>query len=152
MTSRKNALLWRLVIPVAIAVLPLTVGAQSGLTQSPDDILKHESYQTPPKDLADAVLAPRYLNVSLTNASPDKKWFVVVTRAGEKSIGLLVDGLVRQQEIVIKAIGERLKTVPGVAGATEVGEGDIVLVIDAASLIEKFGGRTFLSQSEAVAA
>ena len=76
MTSRKNALLWRLVIPVAIAVLPLTVGAQSGLTQSPDDILKQESYQTPPKDLADAVLAPRYLNVSLTNASPDKKFFV----------------------------------------------------------------------------
>src|SRR4029079_14828582 len=32
--------------------------------------------QTPPKDLADAVLAPRYLNVALTNASPDKKWFV----------------------------------------------------------------------------
>src|SRR4029079_8750954 len=32
--------------------------------------------QTPPKDLADAVLAPRYLNVALTNASPDKKFFV----------------------------------------------------------------------------
>src|SRR3954469_525730 len=76
MTPRKNALLWRLVIPVAIAVLPLTLGAQSGATQSPDDILKQQTYQTPPKDLADAVLAPRYLNVSLTNASPDKKWFV----------------------------------------------------------------------------
>lgn len=68
--------MWRLVIPVALAVLPLTLGAQGGLTQSPDDILKQETYQTPPKDLADAVLAPRYLNVSLTNASPDKKWFV----------------------------------------------------------------------------
>jgi len=71
----------------------------------------------------------------------DRKWFVVVTRAGDKSIGILVDALVRQQEIVIKAIGERLKNVPGVAGATEIGEGEIVLVVDAASLIERFGGK-----------
>jgi dipeptidyl aminopeptidase/acylaminoacyl peptidase len=41
-----------------------------------DDILKQESYATPPPELADAVLAPRYKNVALTNASPDKKWFV----------------------------------------------------------------------------
>ena len=74
MTPRKNAFVWRLVIPVAIAVLPLTLGAQNA--QSPDDVLKAQTYQTPPKDLADAVLAQRYLNVALTNASPDKKWFV----------------------------------------------------------------------------
>jgi len=76
MTPRKNALVWRLVIPVAIALLPLTLGAQNSATQSPDDVLKAQSYQTPPKDLADAVLAQRYLNVALTNTSPDKKWFV----------------------------------------------------------------------------
>src|SRR5436190_21947573 len=76
MTPRKSALVWRLVIPVALAILPLTLGAQSGPSSSPDDILKQETYQTPPKDLADAVLAPRYLNVSLTNASPDKKFFI----------------------------------------------------------------------------
>ncbi len=73
--------------------------------------------------------------------NPDDKYFVVVTRSGEKTIGVLVDSLVRQQEIVIKSIGERLKSVPGVAGATEIGESDIVLVIDVGSLIEKFGGR-----------
>ncbi len=71
----------------------------------------------------------------------DRKWFVVVTRAGEKSVGVLVDGLVRQQEIVIKSIGERLKSVAGVAGATEIGESEIILVIDVGSLIETFGGR-----------
>ena len=75
MTPRKSALMWRLVLPVAIAILPLTLGAQSG-GRSPDEILKADSYQTPPRELADAVLAPRYLNVTLTNASPDKKWFL----------------------------------------------------------------------------
>ena len=72
---------------------------------------------------------------------PDTKWFVVVTRSGEKIAGLLVDQLVRQQEVVIKSIGERLKTIPGVAGATEIGESEIVLVIDVGSLIDHFGGR-----------
>jgi len=73
--------------------------------------------------------------------SPDAKWFVVVTRSGEKVAGILVDSLVRQQEVVIKSIGERLKTIPGIAGATEVGEGEIVLVIDVGTLIDQFGGR-----------
>jgi two-component system chemotaxis sensor kinase CheA len=72
---------------------------------------------------------------------PDTKWFIVVTRAGEKTIGLVVDSLVRQQEVVIKSIGERLKSVPGIAGATEIGESDIVLVVDVGSLIDHFGGR-----------
>jgi len=72
---------------------------------------------------------------------PDTKWFVVVTRAGEKTVGLLVDALVRQQEVVIKSIGERLKTIPGIAGATDIGESDIVLVIDVGTLIDHFGGR-----------
>jgi len=41
-----------------------------------DATLKQETYATPPKELVDAVLAPRYRNVALTNASPDKKWFL----------------------------------------------------------------------------
>ncbi|HEX8173155.1 MAG TPA: chemotaxis protein CheA [Thermoanaerobaculia bacterium] len=72
---------------------------------------------------------------------PDTKWFVVVTKAGEKTAGLLVDALVRQQEVVIKSVGERLKTTPGIAGATEIGESEIVLVVDVGSLIDHFGGR-----------
>jgi two-component system chemotaxis sensor kinase CheA len=79
-----------------------------------------------------------------------KKWFVVVTRSGDKTVGLLVDGLVRQQEIVIKSIGLRLKSVPGIAGATEIGEGEIVLVIDVASLIDQFGGRARETRAQPV--
>ena len=75
MSSRKNAFVWRLVVPAVVAALPLSLVAQNSL-HTPDEVLKQESYQTPPKELADAVLATRYLNVSLTNASPDKKWFV----------------------------------------------------------------------------
>jgi two-component system, chemotaxis family, sensor kinase CheA len=80
----------------------------------------------------------------------DTKWFVVVTRAGEKTVGILVNALVRQQEVVIKSIGERLKTIPGIAGATEIGESEIVLVVDIGSLIDHFGGRARESRAQAV--
>jgi len=82
---------------------------------------------------------------------PDTKWFVVVTRSGEKSIGILVDSLVRQQEVVIKAIGERLNSIPGIAGATEIGESEIVLVVDVGSLIDRFGGKAREVRAGAVA-
>src|SRR5262249_35016182 len=78
MRAPKKTFAWRLGVPAVIAVLPLTLGAQSGPVRpnSDDDILRQESYQTPPKELADAVLATRYLNVNLSNPSPDKKWFL----------------------------------------------------------------------------
>ena len=76
MTPRKSGIVWRLVVPVAIAVLPLSLVAQSGAQRTPDDVLKGDGYQTPPRELADAVTALRYLNVSLTAISPDKQWFL----------------------------------------------------------------------------
>ncbi|HOQ60363.1 MAG TPA: prolyl oligopeptidase family serine peptidase [Vicinamibacterales bacterium] len=57
---------------------PPAAGAASAV-QPPlawtDAALQQETYAAPPKELADAVLAPRYRNVALSNASPDKKWF-----------------------------------------------------------------------------
>jgi dipeptidyl aminopeptidase/acylaminoacyl peptidase len=70
-----------LALSTALAQLPLVAQQRPELLQRDtgawaDEILKTESYVTPPKELADAVTIPRYLNISLTNASPDRKWFV----------------------------------------------------------------------------
>ena len=69
----------RLVPAAVLALCQLSLFAQSP-TQTKgswaDEILKQETYATPPAELADAVLAPRYQNVTLSNASPDKKWFL----------------------------------------------------------------------------
>jgi two-component system, chemotaxis family, sensor kinase CheA len=83
---------------------------------------------------------------------PDTKSFVVVSRSGERLVGIVVDGLVRQQEIVIKSIGERLKSVPGIAGATEIGENEIVLVVDVGSLVDSFGSTARRGRARAVSA
>jgi dipeptidyl aminopeptidase/acylaminoacyl peptidase len=61
---------------LALCGVPLL--AQGPLTNGSwaDEIIKKDGYATPPPELADAVLAPRHLNVTLSTISPDKKWFV----------------------------------------------------------------------------
>ena len=63
---------------LVLALCQLTLMAQSPAQNGSwaDEIIKTEGYATPPPELADAVLAPRHLNVSLSSLSPDKKWFV----------------------------------------------------------------------------
>lgn len=59
---------------------------------------------------------------------------VVVVRKGEKKVGLIVDTLIGQQEIVIKPLGELIGNIPVIAGATILGNGRISLIIDVSSL------------------
>jgi len=63
--------------------------------------------------------------------------YVVVVGVAERRLGLVVDRLVGQQEIVIKSIGEKLKSVTGIAGATELGDNEVVLVMDVEALIDE---------------
>jgi two-component system chemotaxis sensor kinase CheA len=65
------------------------------------------------------------------------KSFVVIAKVGNRRLGFVVDKLVGQQDIVIKALGKSLKNVRGFAGATELGDQRVGLVLDAAALIEE---------------
>jgi len=63
--------------------------------------------------------------------------FVVVATVGARKLGLVVDTLLGQQDIVIKSLGASLKGVRGFSGATELEERHVALVIDVAALIEE---------------
>ena len=65
--------------------------------------------------------------------------FVVVVGIGDKQLGLCVDGLAGEQEVVIKSLGTLLGTLPGLSGATILGDGRVALIVDLPKLIE---GRT----------
>jgi two-component system, chemotaxis family, sensor kinase CheA len=58
----------------------------------------------------------------------------IVVGAGRTAVGLVVDRIVGQQEIVVKTITDPLIHVDGVSGATELGDGRLVLILDAAAL------------------
>ncbi len=121
-------------IPLTAVEESLRIQAREIRTVEGREVLALRDLALPLVRLADAF-------GGLHSESPESKLFVVVTRSGEKLAGLVVDAIVRQREVVIKSIGERLENTPGIAGATEVGEGEIILVIDVGSLIEHFGGR-----------
>ena len=67
-------------------------------------------------------------------AKNDNK-FVIIINIGEKNIAIAVDDLYGEEEIVIKPLGEMLKDVQGIAGATITGDGKVVLILDIKSLI-----------------
>lgn len=63
------------------------------------------------------------------------KKYVVIAKIGEKEVGLLVDSLLGQQEIVIKSFGKTLKNTDEYIGATILGDGLVTLILDVAALI-----------------
>jgi two-component system chemotaxis sensor kinase CheA len=63
--------------------------------------------------------------------------FVIVVGLGEKRFGFLVDRLVGQQELVIKALDNHWGTVNCTSGASLLGNGKVVLILDAPSLIAR---------------
>jgi two-component system, chemotaxis family, sensor kinase CheA len=60
---------------------------------------------------------------------------VVVLATGQRRVGLVVDQLVGQEETVIKSISSHLHKVPGLAGATISGDGEVRLILDPAGLL-----------------
>ncbi|HXF51645.1 MAG TPA: chemotaxis protein CheA [Dehalococcoidia bacterium] len=62
--------------------------------------------------------------------------FVVIVRAGERTVALAVDALIEQQEIVVKSLGGLVGHTPGVAGASILGDGQVVLILDVPALIK----------------
>ncbi len=66
---------------------------------------------------------------------PEKYLYVVILGLGATKIGLIVDRFIGQEEIVIKSLGEFLKGLPGIAGATIRGDGRVTLIVDVASLM-----------------
>ncbi|NLL69630.1 MAG: chemotaxis protein CheA [Epulopiscium sp.] len=60
---------------------------------------------------------------------------IVIVRKGEKQAGFVVDGLLGQQEIVIKSIGQYLSYIKMIAGATILGDGEVALILDVNTLV-----------------
>lgn len=63
---------------------------------------------------------------------------VVVVNVGGGHVGLVVDHLIGQEEVVIKSLGATLQGVAGMAGATITGDGKIALILDVPGLLRKY--------------
>ncbi|HSN59083.1 MAG TPA: chemotaxis protein CheA [Clostridiaceae bacterium] len=72
--------------------------------------------------------------LGLQDSGSIKKYIIIVS-AGEKTAGLVVDSLLGQKEIVIKPLGKTLQVLKEYIGATILGDGRVILILDVAALI-----------------
>lgn len=76
------------------------------------------------------------LNVARVNEKESDEIYVVIVHVGDKKCGVMVDKLIGQQEIVIKTLGKLLSGIKIISGATVLGNGQIALILDVATLMQ----------------
>jgi len=118
-----------------IFAIPLTSVKETVIVSS--ERIKYIN-QKPAIKLRDTILPLVELTEVLFNRKSESRdqLRVVVVGLAEKQIGLIVDSLIGQEEVVIKTMGDYLGNTPGVAGATIMGDGRARLIIDLAGLFE----------------
>ena len=93
-------------------------------------------------NLRGEVLGVCRLKHLLKSASPDNLadeadgLSVVVVSAAGRRMGIIVDTFVRRQEVVIKPLAPYLASLPGISGASIMGDGGVVLILDPAELLQ----------------
>ena len=75
--------------------------------------------------------------------------FIVIVGSQEKKIGVMVDGLIGEEDVVIKPLRDRFTNSPGIAGASILGDGSVSLIIDVSQLLE-LGVRKEINAQQAI--
>jgi two-component system chemotaxis sensor kinase CheA len=70
-------------------------------------------------------------------AATASEWlYVVVAGLAEQRLGVVVDSLLGQKEVVIKSLGSYLGTVMGIAGSTILGDGQVIMILDVGEMMK----------------
>ena len=90
----------------------------------------------------------KFMTIEDAIADPTKA-IVVLVETSRKRFGILVDSLEGQQQVVIKSLEQHYKKVPGVAGATIMGDGSVAMILDVESIASQV--KTVTSQEVSLA-
>lgn len=66
--------------------------------------------------------------------APARRHWMLLVKGGSERIALEIDGLISNQEIIVKTLGAQMARVPGMAGATVLGGGEIALILNPIAL------------------
>jgi two-component system chemotaxis sensor kinase CheA len=75
------------------------------------------------------------------HAEPGDKRTVVIVQNGETTMGLLVDELIGMQEVVLKSLEKNFRAIPGLSGASILGDGRVSLILDLDAVIDMVARR-----------
>jgi two-component system chemotaxis sensor kinase CheA len=138
-------------LPITLAIIGALVFSVRGRTMSLPLAAVQEVVRLDPRavrlidgrevlDLRGATLPFCRLGELLRLSQPEpatREQYVLVLLVGHRRLGLAVDRFFGQEDIVIKALGPSLRAVRGIAGATDLGDQRLVLVLDANVLVDE---------------
>lgn len=78
----------------------------------------------------------RYFNIGRSADHP-QEFYVVVVGVAEKRLGIVVDNLLGQQDIVIKPLGDSFKRFRGISGAADLGDQRTIIVLDVGGIVNE---------------
>ena len=117
-------------IPLQTVVETVKITREEVKTLSGSDVLNLRDQVLPLLRLRDEFKVPE------TDPSDASRCYVVVVQLGSRLLGLVVDRLPYQEEVVIKSMGPLLSGIRGMAGATITGDGKVVLILDVAEILQ----------------
>ncbi len=118
-----------------VYAIPITSVIES-IRMKPSDVKLIDTYEV--FNLRDDVLSLLRLN-RLFHIPVDENrnnYFIVVIGTQERKVGLLVDSLIGEEDLVIKPLKDQFTASPGIAGATILGDGTVSLILDVGRLLE----------------
>jgi two-component system chemotaxis sensor kinase CheA len=85
----------------------------------------------------DQVLTLVHLSALVKQPAKGQRMFIVIVAMGDRQFGLVVDHLVGEEELVIKALDDHLVATDLVSGASILGDGTVVLILNLASVVTR---------------
>ncbi len=118
-----------------IYAIPITSVIES-LRIKPSEIKMLDSYEV--FNIRKDVLSLLRLNRLFRIPTDENRqfYFIVIVGSGDKKVGLMVDSLIGEEDVVIKPLRDRFTNTPGIAGATILGDGTVALILDVNQLLE----------------
>ena len=77
------------------------------------------------------------LNVPASRIADETQLPLLMTRTGDQRAAVRIDGVIGSREIVVKSVGPQISSIPGIFGATIMGDGSVVMILDLAPLVRR---------------
>jgi len=140
---------FRIELPLTLAIADALIVAVSGQTYAVPQTIVREVIEVEPSAVRalerNEIIAYRdgalpllrlskVFNLAKPGHSHSGPFHVFVTGTGGNALGIAVDRILGHREIVVRSIGDQLAQVPGIAGATDLGDERVVLILDVPAL------------------
>ncbi|HPS44012.1 MAG TPA: chemotaxis protein CheA [Treponemataceae bacterium] len=115
--------------------IPITSVIESHRVQA-DEIKRIDNYEV--FNVRNEVISLLRLNrlFGIKSVESSEYSYIVIVGTAEKKVGLMVDSLIGEEDVVIKPLRDQFTNSPGIAGASILGDGSVSLIIDVSQLLE----------------